>query len=70
VVEEWLAVEPAHLRLDLDQPQNHVAAALAGGAQGAQAIEEVRLKPDQPLAIVGGVALEGLIKARAKPPPN
>jgi hypothetical protein len=30
----------------------------------------VRLKPDQPLAVVGGVALEGLIKAHAKPPPN
>jgi hypothetical protein len=33
------------------QPQDHVAAALAGPAQGAQAIEDMALKPDLALPL-------------------
>jgi carbonic anhydrase len=43
------------LRLDLAQPHDHVAVALAGAAQGAQSGYDRPLKPDQPLAVVGGI---------------
>jgi hypothetical protein len=35
-------------RVDLDKPQNDVAVAFAGGAQGGEAIGDASLKPDQP----------------------
>jgi hypothetical protein len=38
-------------RLGLDQPQDDVAVALAGAAEGREAVGDVRLDPDQPLAL-------------------
>ena len=43
---------------ELDQAQDDVAVAFAWPAQGAQAVEDVRLQPDQPLAVSVGLALE------------
>ena len=53
MVEEGLSAP----RLHLDQPQDHVAVALAGPAQGREAVDDGRLEPDQafaPLALVCG----------------
>ena len=53
---------PIHARsplgLERDQPEDHVAVALAWAEQGAQLAEGVRLEPDQPLAVVVGLAFE------------
>ena len=38
-------------RLDLNQPQNHVAVALAGSAHGGEAVDDRRFEPNQPLAL-------------------
>jgi hypothetical protein len=38
------------------QPQGHIAEALAEAVQGAQPVDHVRLKPDQPFAALVGCA--------------
>jgi hypothetical protein len=47
----------AGLRLALDEPQDDVAEALAGSAQGTELVGDGRLDPDQPLALGGGLGL-------------
>jgi hypothetical protein len=48
----------APLRLDLDQPQDHVAVALAGAAHEAQSVERPIVEPNLPLALFIGLGLD------------
>jgi len=38
--------------LDLDEPQDDVAVAFAGPAHGPELVDDGRLQPDQPLALI------------------